>query len=107
MTSEAISEDKISLPPDPLVCACSTYACTIIRAPPPKSQVPFRRHRLKKNRIESKEAQERDTAQVLLKYNEEVYARGESSPGEMQVHRVKVVTVFLSTAVSLSKLVLF
>ena len=70
MTSEAISEDKISLPPDPLVCACSTYACTIIRAPPPQISSTFRRHWLKKNRIESKEAQERDTAQVLLKYNE-------------------------------------
>ena len=56
-------------------------------------------------RPESREAQERDIAQVLLKYNEEVHTRGESLPAEMQVYRVKVVTAFLRAAVPLSKLV--
>ena len=72
-----------------------------------KSDVQSAKHQSKKKQLESMQAQERDIAQALLKYNEEVHGTGESLPAEMQVYRVKVVTAFLCAAVPLSKLVYF
>ena len=69
-----------------------------------KSHVQSAKYQWKKKWLESTEAQERDIAQALLNYNEEVHARGESLSA---VYRVKVVTAFLCAAVPPSKPVFF
>ncbi len=46
---------------------------------------------------------DKDIAESLRKYNEEVHARGETLPEQQQVFRVKVVKTFLQAGVPLSK----
>ena len=72
-----------------------------------KSHVKSTKHQSKKQQLESTKSRERDIAQALVKYNEEVHMKGETLPAEMQVYRVKVLTAFLRAAVPLSKLEFF
>ena len=50
---------------------------------------------------------EKDIAQALLKYNEDVHLEGETLPVEQQVYRVKVVRALLIAGVPLHKLTSF
>jgi len=61
------------------------------------------KHSEGKKRLEQKKVKDRDIAQSLRKYNEDVYARGETLPEQQQVFRVKVVKTFLLAGVPLSK----
>ena len=72
-----------------------------------KSHVKSTKHQSKKQQLESTKSRERDIAQALVKYNEEVHMKGETLPAEMQVYRVKGLTAFLRAAVSLSNLEFF
>ena len=54
--------------------------------------------------MKHKEARERDIAESLRKYNQDVHPRGETLPEEQQIYRVKVVSTFLKAGVPLSKM---
>ena len=69
-----------------------------------KNHVQSAKHQKSKQRINHKEARERDIAASLRKYNKDVHPRGESLPEEQQVYRVKVVSSFLKPGVPLSKM---
>lgn len=69
-----------------------------------KNHIQSSKHQKSKQRLESKEARERDIADSLRKYNETIHLRGETLPEDQQIYRVKVVTAFLKAGVALNKL---
>lgn len=69
-----------------------------------KNHIQSSKHQKSKQRLESKEARERDIADSLRKYNETTHLRGETLPEDQQVYRVKVVTAFLKAGIALNKL---
>ena len=48
-----------------------------------------------KEKLKKKEVQEKDLAETLQRYNNEVHLRGETLPLTQQVFRVKVLKAFL------------
>jgi len=57
-----------------------------------------------KQRLSKKEAREKDLAESLRSYNEEVHLRGETLPQDQQVYRVKVLKAFLRAGIPLNKI---
>ena len=54
--------------------------------------------------MSKKEALERDLAETLQKYNDDVHLRGETLPQTQQVFRVKVLKSFLRAGIPLNKI---
>ena len=69
-----------------------------------KNHVQSTKHKKSQQRLKNKETRERDIAESLRKYNNDVHSRGESLPKEQQVYRIKVVSTFLKAGVPLSKM---
>ena len=62
------------------------------------------KHAKGKERMSKKEAQQKDLAEALQKYNEDVHLRGETLPQTQQVYRVKVLKSFLRAGIPLNKI---
>ena len=69
-----------------------------------KNHIQSSKHHKSLQRMKHKEARERDIAESLRKYNQDVHPRGETLPEEQQIYRVKVVSTFLKAGVPLSKM---
>lgn len=69
-----------------------------------KNHIQSTKHESHKKRLQRKEARERDIADCLKKYNEQVHPRGETLPEQQQVYRIKVVTAFLKAGIPLNKM---
>ena len=57
-----------------------------------------------KERLKNKEVREKDLADTLQRYNNEVHLRGETLPLTQQVFRVKVLKAFLQAGIPLNKI---
>ena len=66
-----------------------------------------KKHQAGKERLQSNEAHERDIATSFAMYSQQAHTSGETLPKDMQVYRIKVVTVFLKAGIPLNKLDLF
>ena len=62
------------------------------------------KHAKGKEGMSKKEARERDLAESLQKYNDDVHLRGETLPQAQQVYRVKVLKSFLRAGIPLNKI---
>ena len=62
------------------------------------------KHATGKERLASKQARERNIADMLRKYDKDEHPIGESLSEEVRVYRIKVVTSFLKAGVPLSKI---
>ena len=71
------------------------------------SHIKSEKHANGKAKLTKKCVHEKDIAQALLKYNEDVHLEGETLPVEQQVYRVKVVRALLIAGVPLHKLTSF
>ena len=69
-----------------------------------KNHVHATKHKKSQQRLKNKETRERDIAESLRKYNNDLHSRGDSLPKEQQVYRIKVVRTFLKAGVPLSKM---
>ena len=69
-----------------------------------KNHTQSSKHRKGKERLKRKDSRERDIAEDLRKYNEEMHPRGETLPEEQQIYCVKVVSSFLKAGIPLSKI---
>ena len=67
--------------------------CSIIR-----NRIQSSKHQRSKQRLDRKEAREKDIVESLRKYNKETL------PEQQQVYRVKVITAFLKAGVPLNKM---
>jgi len=65
------------------------------------------KHKAGKERLAKKEATQRDIATSFQNSSQELHSRGETLPEEQHIFHVKVVRVFLRSAVPLSKLKFF
>ena len=65
------------------------------------------KHKEGVNKMELKEARQKDIADVLKRHNEATHARGETLPDNQQIYRIKVATCFLRAGVPISKIVHF
>ena len=97
-------------PTEPFIVSSSKLFCQGCREELPlkKSSISYHikstKHSDGKKRLEQRKVKDKDIAESLRKYNEEVYARGETLPEQQQVFRVKVVKTFLQAGVPLSKI---
>ena len=57
-----------------------------------------------KERLKNKGIRERDLAEILQRYNNEVHLRGETLPPTQQVFRVKILKAFLRAGIPLNKI---
>ena len=62
------------------------------------------KHNKSKERLQVKEAREKNIADMLIQHNAETHLRGETLPERQQVYRIKVVTAFLKAGVPLCKI---
>ena len=62
------------------------------------------KHQLGKERLQRKDREERDIAEVFDAYNKEQHLVGETLPKDVQVYRIKVVRTFLKAGVPLNKM---
>ena len=69
-----------------------------------KNHIRSTKHGDAKEKLSRKEAREQDIATALKAHNSTTHLVGENLPESQQVYRVRVVTVFLKSAVSLSKM---
>ena len=60
-----------------------------------------------KEKVKSKELRNKNIAQCLQKYSDEVHITGETLPEAQQIFPVKVATAFLKAGIPLNKLVHF
>ena len=96
-------------PTEPFIVSSSKLFCQGCREELPlkKSSISYHikstKHSDGKKRLEQRKVKDKDIAESLRKYNEEVHARGETLPEQQQVFRVKVVKTFLQADVPLSK----
>ena len=96
-------------PTEPFIVSSSKLFCQGCREELPlkKSSISYHikstKHSDGKKRLEQQKVKDKDIAESLRKYNEEVHARGETLPEQQQVFRVKVVKTFLQAGVPLSK----
>jgi hypothetical protein len=65
------------------------------------------KHSQGKEKLNVKEARERDIADALKTHNVATHLEGETLPMDQQVYRVKVVSAFLRAGVPLNKVILF
>jgi len=72
-----------------------------------KNHIKSDKHHSGKEKLAGKEAHEQDIAKALKIHNDETHLKGETLPEQQQVFRMKVVTAFLSAAISLNKLEYF
>jgi len=57
-----------------------------------------------KEKMKNKEAKEKDLAESLQNYNDNVHLQGETLPQAQQIYRVKVLKAFLRTGIPLNKI---
>ena len=62
------------------------------------------KHATGKERLASKQARERNIADMLRKYNKDEHAIGETLSEEVRFYRIKLVTSFLKAGIPLSKI---
>ena len=69
-----------------------------------ENHVKSSKHAKGKERMSKKEARQKDLAEALQKYNDDVHLRGETLPQTQQVYRVKVLKSFLRAGIPLNKI---
>jgi hypothetical protein len=62
------------------------------------------KHKQSKVRLARTESRERDIAEALVSYDQQVHPRGETLSTDQRVYRIKVVMYFLKAGVPLAKL---
>ncbi len=62
------------------------------------------KHENGKTRLASREKREKNISEMLQKFNQDVHPVGENLPVAVRVHRVKVLTAFMSAGIPISKL---
>ena len=62
------------------------------------------KHQQSKEKLQKKEAREKDIASALKRYDETTQLKGQTLPDEQRIYRVKVVMAFLQAGIPISKL---
>ena len=62
------------------------------------------KHQQSKEKLQKKEAREKDIASALKRYDETTQLKGQTLPKEQHIYRVKVVMAFLRAGIPISKL---